>query len=1078
MDKFNLLPDQPLKSEAAFESAKFGHKEIAETLTSIIVNCPTPFTIGLFGRWGAGKSTISFMLQSEMATKKLGFVLFDVWKHESDALRRTFLKESLKQLEKQKRISKEFKLEDRVDSKITRKVEGEFQFKNLIKKYWASGLLIMGLFVLIGFIIDYFLGFDAAKNYISTIISLLTGGGILAVIVSKTMSYFLTSETITHEIDRFKDPHEFQSEFERLLSNLSAEKMLVVFDNLDRVTHEKAIEILTTIKTFLETENVKGKGVIFLIPCDDRAIKEHIKNVYKLSADTSDAFNEEEFLRKFFNASLRLPDFYPTELESFAMDLLKQTSIKALQESSVAWLVTKAYRQNPRQIKQFINQLINIYILAQKRVEKEFLPKEFLHGNVAKLAKFLILYNNFPNQLEGLRQQKIWDLDQIPQYDSTDGANTEFRNFLQETSHIPISNLDIFFTLRRSVFEIQLPGFDGFAAALQDNRVDEATAYLQALSEFSKNKPILSQAIKKLLGNTNIQDTKISIINACLTALNRLNERLEDVVYVEINNELLKLKQFLHIIEPAVIFNQLLRPDDKYRGDFAQIYVDLLSQGDEKSKLPLKFVEALILEITKNSDWFEEHISKISKTVSEKYFDQPQIIQILLSDEAIQKKFAVGEILQKTTSTLSFADLESGKPFDEKIQLLISAIPDVIDSQVISWIMVRFKEIFASENTKPADNTRSEIRKRLSKGITLLFKKHSPTLSKSSQPDKDALAQVVLQAINRFGDWSQRSIYIEPTIAILKISATLSAQLTSMVNQFITNTTYEGLAAAFEGRTEKEWNEVILDGNFSESFRQKALKDQRVFDHLYKSLEEERRRDWLLAMLDVDANRGIQKIESLDRDLPDITAILKKLLGMTGALDIATRQRIYDIADKFEFANDEELLQVAIENTKKYLKLTDEPNQKLGFELSTKLRSFKDSDKREIAKEVIEWLLPLQSDQLYQPHATNAVLQLWDIIKSIKGQTIFEKKFTEYIFRLILEGKNVNAIKQGMDALKIVKPPYNDDNAKNYDDLKRKTEIEPDATVKGLITQGFVEIKKLIDTKEPWWEWIEVETES
>src|SRR3990172_3417003 len=123
MNKFNLLSDQPLKSETDFEGAKFGHKEIADTLTELIINCPTPFTIGLFGRWGAGKSTISFMLKAAMYMNKFGFILFDVWKHESDALRRTFLKEAVKQLKEQKNLPQDFNLEERIDSKIIRRVE-------------------------------------------------------------------------------------------------------------------------------------------------------------------------------------------------------------------------------------------------------------------------------------------------------------------------------------------------------------------------------------------------------------------------------------------------------------------------------------------------------------------------------------------------------------------------------------------------------------------------------------------------------------------------------------------------------------------------------------------------------------------------------------------------------------------------------------------------------------------------------------------------------------------------------------------------------------------------------------------
>ena len=167
MDKFNLLSDQPLKTEKDFESAKFGHKEISETLTSLIISCPTPFTIGLFGRWGAGKSTISYMLKEAMSENKFGFVLFDVWKHESDALRRTFLKESVNQLKEQKNIQEEFNLEERIDSKITRKVEGQLQLKDLFKKHWEIALFVFLSLILLGILIYIFFGFEHLKSFVS-----------------------------------------------------------------------------------------------------------------------------------------------------------------------------------------------------------------------------------------------------------------------------------------------------------------------------------------------------------------------------------------------------------------------------------------------------------------------------------------------------------------------------------------------------------------------------------------------------------------------------------------------------------------------------------------------------------------------------------------------------------------------------------------------------------------------------------------------------------------------------------------------------------------------------------------------
>lgn len=931
-------------------------------------------------------------------------------------------------------------------------------------------MLLCLIVIVVGILIYYFLGLENLKSYVSIVLSIFTGGGILAAVISKTLSHFLTSETITYEIDRFKDPHEFQSEFEKVLSSLKTDKLLVVFDNLDRVTHEKAVEILATIKTFLETENVKGKGVVFLIPCDDRAIKEHLRNVYKLSDDEGEAFSEEEFLRKFFNTTLRIPDFYPTELESYAIDLLSQTGIPELKEGSVAWLVTKAYRQNPRQIKQFINQLISMYILAKKRIEKNSLPADFLSGNIAKLAKFLILYNKFPKQMEELRQRKILDLEQVT-LDKTivkDLNFTEFNNFVNETSHIPINNLNIFFTLRRSEFEVQLPGYDELAAALQDNRVDEVTAYMQALPEFATKKPFLSQAIKKLLEETNLPDTKISIINSCLTALNRLGERLEDTVYVEVVNEFSNLKQYLHIVEPSIIFDQLLKPYPWYHDDFAQIYVDLLAQEDQL-KLPVKFVGVLLSEIIRHVEWFKSYSDKISNIIAEKYYDQPQIVQLLLSDEQIQKIFEVGKILQKAIFTLSPADLEAEKPFNEKLNLIIDTIPDVLDKEVINLTMRKLHEIFGSENTKPLDPSRIEIKKRLSKGITVLLKKHMPYFSeKSKQDERDQLCQAIINGINQIGDWGQRGIYIEPLILISTMGTSYSGQAINIVREFISNTPFKGMTDAFESKDEKEWSTLLSDSNYTEYFKQRALREQQIFDHLYAYLSETQKKDWLFALLDTDPIRGISKIELLDSNLPEPENVLKKLMTASERVDVANRFKIYEICDKLKFADNNELLNKACEDAIKYVTTMDEASQKLGYDISVSTKSFNNTHKREIVRKIIEWFDSLPMAQKYQPFAIKTVLHLWN---ALKEQTTSQRDFVENIFKLLIDSKNEEAIKQGIEALKVIKPKY-EQYESFYEDLKHRVKSEQNVALKEIFIQGFKELKKGIEKNIEWWKWI------
>lgn len=96
-NNIHFLSDQPIETNEISQT-KFGHEGIAETIKNIIISCPTRFTIGLFGKCGTGKTTIINRLKNKLQNEKIAVVEFDVWKHEDDALRRTFLKEIVKQL--------------------------------------------------------------------------------------------------------------------------------------------------------------------------------------------------------------------------------------------------------------------------------------------------------------------------------------------------------------------------------------------------------------------------------------------------------------------------------------------------------------------------------------------------------------------------------------------------------------------------------------------------------------------------------------------------------------------------------------------------------------------------------------------------------------------------------------------------------------------------------------------------------------------------------------------------------------------------------------------------------------------
>jgi len=184
----HFLSDQHIETNEISQT-KFGHEGIAETIKNIIISCPTRFTIGLFGKWGTGKTTIINRLKNKLQNEKIAVVEFDVWKHEGDALRRTFLKEIVKQLKEDEQISEDFKLTDTLDKTISREFQSEFSFDVSKLKYPIGiGLAALGA----GLVLYWFW-----PQHLGTYLSHIFGGSLIAGILVLVLQQAITAEKIT-----------------------------------------------------------------------------------------------------------------------------------------------------------------------------------------------------------------------------------------------------------------------------------------------------------------------------------------------------------------------------------------------------------------------------------------------------------------------------------------------------------------------------------------------------------------------------------------------------------------------------------------------------------------------------------------------------------------------------------------------------------------------------------------------------------------------------------------------------------------------------------------------------------------
>jgi GTPase SAR1 family protein len=565
-----FLMESPNKST---KTLQFGHAQIISTLKQIVSASSSSMTIGLFGNWGSGKSSIVENLRSDLLTDQIPVIIFDVWKHDGDALRRTFLKELDKQMSSAPYGLPYVKQINLLDPRVFSAVmTGSEQFSIKWKRLFnhLGLILLVSCFVLAPLLIILLL---TQLIFGTTIFSLIAGNqaalsvwGLLGTLFTGGLAYkyvdsFLKVEKKEERKEKFQDPHEFESEFNTLIGNLnkSVTSIIIAFDNLDRVSGENALRIISTIKTFLEYKSEdEARKVIFLIPCDVNAIKNHIRH----TLSNSETDYVDEFLRKFFNASLWIPDFYESELEAFATGKLKATAVADFDNDYLSWLIIRILYKNPRQIVQFINTLLAHYLILKEFCDAGHIQdKLFYSENVPQLAKFLLLKQSFPHIMDHLSAHNMYSLESTEIKENLPGFDQNeidaFRSFLNKTRTIAIPSLEPYYKFRLSVDEQLIPDIGRLLETIQFGETD-----LSFVDEniIAANIPALSNALRNRFKGTQNPVAKFTFLDGCL----RFSQTMEIDLSESINRELLNflvenLRDELLQVDPQLLSTELFQ---------------------------------------------------------------------------------------------------------------------------------------------------------------------------------------------------------------------------------------------------------------------------------------------------------------------------------------------------------------------------------------------------------------------------------------------------------------------------------------------------------------------------------------
>ena len=331
----------------------------ANNLVGLIKSAPKGqvFNIGLFGSWGSGKSSIIATAKKQLISSKdlkVKFITYDAWKYANDSFRRMFLFEVQKELGfKRTSLMEKFYQNSNQDVDVKNQISP-------LKVFLFVAAIVIGVIVvgLSDIEIEAKISIYSLFALFSVLLGILTGCfNQLKVAISKPFMFAPEQfeQCFQEMMEEALKPNIIQRAFQFITRNpdcISHKKIVIVIDNIDTCNSEQSYNLLTDIKTFLCDERF---NIVFVIPVDDEALRKHLLNKSHNNNTDECARDKEEFLRKFFNVTLRIKPHQPTEMYEFAQKLNTKYALGF--NSATINIASKEYAKNPRRVIQLFNNL-------------------------------------------------------------------------------------------------------------------------------------------------------------------------------------------------------------------------------------------------------------------------------------------------------------------------------------------------------------------------------------------------------------------------------------------------------------------------------------------------------------------------------------------------------------------------------------------------------------------------------------------------------------------------------------------------------------------------------------------------
>jgi hypothetical protein len=332
----------------------FGHIHFVKGLKSLIESPEKkpPFSIGLLGGWGTGKSSIKslYLNDLEQDTSKVDglsrkdkfhTVSFNAWRCGGEDLKRALLRHVFIELEGDKKI-----IDDALFKQVERFATEERSFKEFfldIFDKWVSSFIQVFVLFILAFSFLKFFPIDSIHPGALSVIS-------IAVMASLTLSvkYLLNAQrflvSTTKSVRKLELPQTTVEQYESLLLDQIIEfkkkispkcqRIVVFIDDLDRLSSEEMVSGLDAVRAFMElspSDLPEDMGIIFVISCDEQRVARAIySRGYRgvgneLPATVFSQLDARRYLDRIFQFRMEIPKFPSQDMRLFAINKLENS---------------------------------------------------------------------------------------------------------------------------------------------------------------------------------------------------------------------------------------------------------------------------------------------------------------------------------------------------------------------------------------------------------------------------------------------------------------------------------------------------------------------------------------------------------------------------------------------------------------------------------------------------------------------------------------------------------------------------------------------------------------------------------